>query len=136
MSLKDKAYVCLLHGDDEPFFLYAMVVGWRVKRLCSNGPDAPDRVLLCSGRWWMDVSARKALGEVFTLVQEVKLIKAPHATIHPRHVSVFTKIHRFMLPYRKVVFLNLELVRSPHLDFRSGRLYDLNIKLGSLFNCD
>jgi len=43
-----RAYCSLLHGSDNHFFVYALILGLRQKILC---PDA-DRVLLCAGRWW------------------------------------------------------------------------------------
>jgi len=103
---REHAYVCLLHGDAEHFFLYALLVGQRLLRLCGD----TDRVLLCAGRWEQDVHARAALARVFTSIHRVKLVNCPDATTKPRHSFVFTKMYMFRLPYKKLVFLDLDLV--------------------------
>lgn len=105
-----RAYCALLHGSEDYFIVYALVVGLRLKRLCGGA----DRVLLCNGHWWQDHAARTALECVYTRVMEVPLISAPHATKLPRHEQAFTKLQALRLPYRHVVFLDIDLV--PRVD--------------------
>lgn len=106
----NRAYVCLLHGNADSFFAYALVVGHQLKKLCSGGQDPPDRVLLCAGHWWANRSARAALRQFFTHVRRVRLIHAPHATHALRHAWVFTKIQALRLPYKHLLLLDLDLV--------------------------
>uniref|UniRef100_A0A7S1FH92 Uncharacterized protein n=1 Tax=Noctiluca scintillans TaxID=2966 RepID=A0A7S1FH92_NOCSC len=101
-----RAFVALLHGSEERFFVYALLVGHCLARL---GRGA-DRVLLCSGRWWQDKRSRAALRRVYTFVKPVRLIHAAHATWARRHSKVFTKIQALRLPYRHLLFLDLDLV--------------------------
>lgn len=101
-----RAYCSLLHGPDEHFFVYALVVGARLRRFCAGA----ERVLLCAGRWWEDRAARSALARFYTELRHVQLIHAPHATRVPRHSWVFSKIQAMRLAYRHLVFLDLDLV--------------------------
>lgn len=101
------AYCSLLHGGSDHFLVYALIVGVRLKRLCRRRAD---RVLLCAGPWWENPHSREALRSVWTHVIKVDLIHAPHATLAPRHTCVFSKLEVFRLPYRRVVFLDLDLV--------------------------
>lgn len=100
------AYAALLHGWEEDFFVYALLVGHCLAR---HSPGV-DRVLLCAGRWWNDRGARAALSRVYTFVRPVGLIRAGHTTLAPRHAEVFTKIQALRLPYRHLLFLDLDLV--------------------------
>lgn len=102
-----RAYVSLLHGSSDHFFVYALTVGHCLKRLCQK--DA-DRVLLCAGKWWVDRAARAALQRVYTHVKYVPLIHAPNATSVRRHEKVFSKIWALRLPYDQLVFLDTDLV--------------------------
>mmetsp|Transcript_100640 Transcript_100640/g.217276 ORF Transcript_100640/g.217276 Transcript_100640/m.217276 type:complete len:470 (+) Transcript_100640:78-1487(+) len=102
----DRAYCCLLHGSHDHFFLYAVVLGQRLRKLCPGS----DFVLLCAGRWWRDHATRGVLQRVFSHVQHVPLIHAPEATWALRHEYVFSKIQALRLPYRQLVFLDIDLV--------------------------
>eukprot|EP00419_Tripos_fusus_P054648 CAMPEP_0172808686 /NCGR_PEP_ID=MMETSP1075-20121228/7836_1 /TAXON_ID=2916 /ORGANISM="Ceratium fusus, Strain PA161109" /LENGTH=650 /DNA_ID=CAMNT_0013647869 /DNA_START=83 /DNA_END=2033 /DNA_ORIENTATION=- len=117
-----RAYCSLLHGSDNHFFVYALILGFRLKILC---PDA-DRVLLCAGRWWKDRAARTALSCVYTCIRHVQLIHAPKASSVARHNRVFSKIQALRLPYRKLVFLDLDLV--PRADLSA--LFDVQAPAG------
>ena len=117
-----RAYCALLHGAEDHFFIYALIVGLRLKMLSGE----TDRVLLCDGRWWHDQSARAALSRVYTSVRHIRLIHAPHASFTPRHNEVFSKIKAFRLPYRYLVLLDLDLV--PRADL--SPLFDIPAPAG------
>mmetsp|Transcript_43804 Transcript_43804/g.115715 ORF Transcript_43804/g.115715 Transcript_43804/m.115715 type:complete len:588 (-) Transcript_43804:59-1822(-) len=119
---RPRAYVALLHGSEDHFLVYALLVGLRLKRLCAGA----DRVLLCAGRWWRNRSARAALKRVYTHVTLVRLIHATHATKTLRHARVFTKIQALRLPYKRLLFLDLDVVLRADL----SPLFDVQAPAG------
>eukprot|EP00930_Biecheleria_cincta_P046206 TRINITY_DN31875_c0_g1_i1.p1 TRINITY_DN31875_c0_g1~~TRINITY_DN31875_c0_g1_i1.p1 ORF type:complete len:460 (-),score=83.08 TRINITY_DN31875_c0_g1_i1:163-1503(-) len=114
----DSAYVAFLHGHRQQFLLYALLLGQRLKQLDSCRP----RVLLV-GRPLPDYPAPFLEGEpakclsAFWKVEPVDLVDASAAdkTSLKRHRYVFTKLRALEVPYRKVLFLDLDVVirRSP-----------------------
>lgn len=104
----DSAYVTLLYGNEDYFFVYAMIVGHRCKKLCQERPA--HRVIMCTARWFRKRRYRTLLEQVYTHVRLVPFIRAPHATRTQRHNNVFTKLWCFDLPYRHVIFLDLDLI--------------------------
>jgi hypothetical protein len=106
-SAMDRAYVALLHGDKSEFFLYALLLGFRLRHL-----DAEcDRWLLVARKSYRSVTDRACLGRVWK-VEEVDLVNLPalDKTRCKRHRYVFTKLHAFHVPFSKVVFFDLDVV--------------------------
>lgn len=128
----EMAYVALLHGQDHAFYLYALLLG---HRLWCLDPETP-RVLMV-GKAIKAEPAQKVQGKkptpdypspflesparqtlaVMWQVREVDLIDAAIAdkTSRKRHRFVFTKLRAFEVPYRKIIFFDLDIIvrRSP-----------------------
>ena len=112
-----RAFCSLLYGDADEFFLLAIALGQRLKKLSQD----IDRVLLCAGTSWEQIHRRHALMQVYSKVRHVDLIDARHATNAHRHAYVFTKLEALRLPYERVLFLDLDLLPRENL----SPLFDL-----------
>lgn len=112
MSAIERAYVALLHGDGQQFFLYALLLGSRLRSLdpdCARillvarigskrGSSASEMNISCLERYWD--------------VQDVEMVDVPIAdkSRAKRHRYVFTKLRAFQVACRKVVFLDLDVI--------------------------
>jgi hypothetical protein len=108
----ENAYVALLHGKGPHFLLYALQLGHRLRKL---DPGTP-RILLVgralSGHpsFLEDFWALSSL-EGLWKVRAVDLVDAERAdrTSRKRHRFVFTKLRALEVPYRKVLFFDLDV---------------------------
>ena len=110
------AYVALLHGSSQHFFLYALVLGHRLKKL-----DADISRVLLLGRPFPGTPApfvegtyMKCLSALWD-VQVVDLVDGLEADKSPskRHRFVFTKLRAFEVPFKRTLFIDLDtLVRK------------------------
>jgi hypothetical protein len=108
----EHAYVALLHGQRQEYLLYALLLGYRLKCLDSSSPR-----LLLVGRALPDYSVlfleahfERCL-KIFWQVRPVDLIDAAAAdkSWSKRHRYVFTKLRALEVPYKKLVFFNLDV---------------------------
>ena len=112
----DNAYVSLLHGCSPQFWLYALLLGSRLKQLDGSRP----RVLLV-GRDLPGYPSPCLQGhaglEALWQVRPVDLVDASAAdkTRWKRHRYVFTKLLALEVPFRKIVFFDVDVIvrRSP-----------------------
>ena len=127
----EAAYVALLHGSKRTFYLYAVLLGHRLRCL---DPETP-RVLMIGKAInaepvqkveeypspFLESPGRETL-EVMWQIREVNLIDAVLAdkTPNKRHRFVFTKLRAFEVPYRKIIFFDLDIIvrRSPRELFK------------------
>ena len=115
-------FASLLHGDDPMYFVYAMVLGRRLSQsLASDSPGVVvDCVLLCGpGCWTRDFGSRRALVCAgWNRLVPVDPIEAEHldGSWTKRHRMVFTKLRVLQLPYRRVLFLDLDLLPRVGVD--------------------
>ena len=118
----EMCFASLLHGDDPTYFVYALVLGWRLAQsLASASADvATDCVLLCGpGRWTQDPDSRRALACTgWSRLVPVEPIEAEHLdkSWTKRHGIVFTKLRVLQLPYRRVLLLDLDLLPRVGVD--------------------
>ncbi|CAJ1410593.1 unnamed protein product [Effrenium voratum] len=109
----DTAYVSLLHGDRVEFWLYALMLGHRLRQL----DQATPRVLLVA-RPTEDYAAPFLEGMSYKCLQAlwevrpVDLVDAAAAdkTRRKRHRYVFTKLRVFEVPYKHIMFFDLDVV--------------------------
>ena len=125
---KPRAYVSLLHGHDDVWFLYAMMLGKKLQHLSGDSCHAPDRVLMISHHWVKDSERCDLLLQVWTWIKPVQLIHASHATKSRRHEAVFTKLHALTLPYERILFLDLDTIPLRKLD----KLFEVSAPAGVL----
>jgi lipopolysaccharide biosynthesis glycosyltransferase len=106
-SAMDHAYVALLHGSKSEFFLYALVLGCRLHYFDTDC----NRLLLVSKTSFSSAADRACL-QRFWKVKEVDLVDIPmlDKSQTKRHRHVFTKLYAFQVPFRKVVFLDLDVI--------------------------
>ena len=108
------------------FFIYALHLGYQLMKTGSCKPveaeSVPDRVLLLGPSSYEDEACEAALRSVgWTHIHRVNLISGHQLSLAKRHVHVFTKLRVFDLPYRKIVFLDLDL----HVQGDLRGLFDL-----------
>ncbi|CAE8605029.1 unnamed protein product, partial [Polarella glacialis] len=109
----ENAYVALLHGQRQEFILYALLLGHRLKHLDSSTP----RVLLV-GHALPEYDAPFLEGDFLRCLQTcwqvrpVDLIDAAAADKSPRkrHRYVFTKLRALEVPYRRLLFFDLDVI--------------------------
>lgn len=117
----------LLHGVNEQFLIYAIVLGKRLRdeswwSSSRYGGCKADRVLLCGpGSVTSEPANRRALlAAGWTHLVPVDAIKAPHLdkSRTKRHAWVFTKLRVLQLPYKKVLLVDLDILPrwGTHLD--------------------
>jgi len=117
------AYVAMLHGNQEMFFIYALHLGHQLQATGSCEPfgadgRAADKVLLLGPSRFSDKASRAALYAAgWSHICSVNLIYGPHLSSARRHESVFTKLQMFGLPYKHLLFLDLDL--HVHKDLRT-----------------
>jgi len=109
----EHAYVSLLHGDRTEFLVYALLLGFRLKQVDASTPrvllvgkEAPDQTSP-----FVQGDDRKCLDAVWQ-VAEVDLVdqEAADKTRRKRHRYVFTKLRAFQVPYRKLIFFDLDII--------------------------
>lgn len=109
----EEAYVSLLHGDRTEFLVYALLLGFKLRQVDAETPrvllvgkEAPDQ---CSP--FVQGDDRKCLDAVWK-VAEVDLVdqEAADKTRRKRHRYVFTKLRAFQVPYRKLIFFDLDII--------------------------
>ncbi|CAK9086424.1 unnamed protein product [Durusdinium trenchii] len=107
----ERAYVALLHGENKTFLLYAASLGNRLRQL-----DADTRRVLLVGKSAEDHPAPqgehvKSLSAIWE-VEEVDLVDCPVAdkSRRKRHRYVFTKLRCLEVPYRRIIFLDLDVI--------------------------
>ena len=109
----ERAYVALLHGQEQEFFLYSLVLGHCIRTLDEQTPR-----LLLIGRSLPDYAspflespARQIL-ETMWQICEVDLIDCPQAdkTSSKRHRFVFSKLRAFEVPFFHITFFDLDVV--------------------------
>ena len=111
LSESGNAYVSLLHGDLEEFFVYALVLGVQLQQL---DPDIP-RILLVGREHKCQrapsAESQQCLRKLWTL-RKIDLIDAPEADSTPskRHRFVFSKLKAMQVPVRKLLFLDLDIL--------------------------
>ena len=127
----ESCFAALLHGEKNEYFLYACVLGRRLR----DGSPGPDRVLLCGPGCCEDPVKRRALVHAgWSHLLPVEPIAAPHLdqTRAKRHALVFTKLRVLELPYTKVLLLDLDLL--PRLGTQLGELFEVAAPAGK-FHC-
>ena len=127
-AAKTVAFTALLHGDADEYFIYALVLAGQLRRYSHNA----DRVLLLGpGVFRESLESRKALILAgWTHLLSVEAIHTPHLdkTGSKRHRYVFTKLHALELPYKHIVFLDLDLLPRNDTDLTS--LFDVKAPAG------
>ena len=136
----ERAYVALLHGDRSEFLLYALLLGFRLRQFDAGC----DRLLLLARKSYMSATDRACLDK-FWRVKEVEAVDCPAAdkTSYKRHRYVFSKLHVFGLPCKKVVFFDLDVVvlgsplelfgvEAPAAMYHGRRRYRRNARHGAL----
>lgn len=127
----EMCFASLLHGDKHEYFLYACVLGRRLR----DGSPGPDRVLLCGPGSCCNLKNRAALRDAgWSHVLPVEPIVALHLdqTYAKRHALVFTKLRVLELPYSKVLLLDVDLL--PRADTDVSKLFDVPAPAGK-FHC-
>ena len=111
--LGEHAYVALLHGFKSEFLIYALQLGHRLAQFDASTPrvlllgkDVPDQISP-----FMYNEDRQCL-DAFWQVVEVDLVdqEAADRTRLKRHRYVFTKLRAFQVPFRKIIFFDLDIV--------------------------
>ena len=106
----DRAYVALLFGEATEYFLCTLTLGERLRRL---DRDTPRILMLGCGSWPARTGytgkRRQCLDRLWEVV-EVDLVKQTLVDRSNRHSYVFTKLHALSLPYRRVLFLDLDVL--------------------------
>ena len=110
-AVGDHAYVSLLHGTHIEFFLYAAVLGNQLSKL-----DEETKRILLVGTGTHDYEALgeeylEALREIWD-VNPIELVDAPMAdkSYSKRHRYVFSKLRALELRYKKILFLDLDII--------------------------
>lgn len=107
-----QAYVALLHGQSQEFLLYALLLGYQLNCLDNSTP----RVLLVGLALpdypapFLEADFKRCL-EIFWQVSPVDLIAAAKAdkSWRKRHQYVFTKLRALEIPYKKLLFFDLDV---------------------------
>ena len=124
----DRCFAALLHGNADSFFVYACILGRRLREYSAG----PDRVLLCGpGRCSNDAAARRALRTAgWQRFVSIEPITAAHLdkTCRKRHALVFSKLRALELPYAKVLLLDLDLLPRDGVDM--GKLFQVAAPAG------
>lgn len=107
------AYVSLLYGEHTHFWLYALLLGQRLRSL---DPDTPRALLV--GKHRKDLAAPFLEGDFKTcllLVWEIWPIElvqneAVDRTYCKRHQFCFTKLRAWELPFERILFFDLDVL--------------------------
>ena len=131
----------LLYGNKPEFYLCALHLGFQLRTfnpLISREHLAegarlglPERVLLLGPSQYRGPEYREALYRAgWTRVVHVGAISGAHLSGTKRHNEIFTKLRAFLLPYKRVLFLDLDLLlrKSPKVLFEveapAGKFHD------------
>lgn len=113
-QVPSQAYVALLHGAKEHFWIYALLLG---RKLQSLDPHTPRYLLGAKHASPFFTGTYKECLETFWNIQYVELVDVPQAdkTLSKRHRHVFTKLRLFELRVSKILFFDLDVlvVKNP-----------------------
>jgi hypothetical protein len=120
--ISETCFAALLHGEKHQYFLYACVLGRRLR----DSSSGPDRVLLCGPGFGDDSQKREILKVAgWSHLLPVEPIDAAHLdkTCAKRHALVFTKLRVLEIPYLKVLLLDVDML--PRQNVHLGELFEV-----------